>query len=86
MSLVAINDFCLIMTFHQMISIRDRLCKLGYIKCELKLIKVILIILSNFACIVFEFACKIFNFSFVILEQNVQFFGHSLKNYAIIIK
>ena len=59
MSLVALNDFHLII-FYQMISISDYLCKLGYIKCQLKIIKVILIILTNFASMILELACKIF--------------------------
>ena len=57
--LVAMNGFYLNM-FHQMISISDCLCKLGYTKCKLKLIKVALIILTNVARIILELACKIF--------------------------
>ena len=66
------NDFLII--FHEMISISDGLCKLGYIKCyyQLKLIKAILIILTNFACIVLRLARKILNNiykAFAILEM-----------------
>ena len=59
MSLVAMYDFHLII-FHQVISIGDGLCKLGYIKFELKLIKVILIILTISTCIILDLARKIF--------------------------
>ena len=59
MSLAAMNNFYLII-FHQMISISDGLCKLGYTKCYPKLTEVVLIILTNFASIILGIACKIF--------------------------